>query len=166
MDKEITKESYSSMQQRYNKEINDLQEKINFLQNPKRSNIEPKLRYSMLLINNIDGYMRDAKVEVKCKLLSSMFPEKIIFDGKSYRTNSYNSVLDLIYQQTNELRGRKVKSEESFNTFSASVPRAGTYPGKNKKSKEYNVLFYNYLRISHSCYSCSFLSVFCHIVHF
>ena len=34
-----------------------------------------------------------------------MFPEKIEFDGKTYRTNSYNKVLDLIYQQTNELRG-------------------------------------------------------------
>jgi hypothetical protein len=51
--------------------------------------------------------------------------EKITFDGKSYRTNSYNSVLDLIYQQTNELRGEKIKNGESFNTFSASVPRAG-----------------------------------------
>ena len=39
--------------------------------------------------------MRDAKVEVKCKLLGSMFPKKITFDGKTYRTNSYNSVLDL-----------------------------------------------------------------------
>ena len=69
--------------------------------------------------------MRDAKIEVKCKLLSSMFPEKITFDGKSYRTNSYNSVLDLIYKQTNELRGLKEKSGDSFNTFSASVPGAG-----------------------------------------
>ena len=34
-----------------------------------------------------------------------MFPEKIEFDGEKYRTNSYNKVLDLIYQQTNELRG-------------------------------------------------------------
>jgi hypothetical protein len=54
-----------------------------------------------------------------------MFPEKITFDGKAYRTDSYNSVLDLIYKQTNELRGIKNENEESFNTFSASVPRAG-----------------------------------------
>ena len=52
-----------------------------------------------------------------------MFPEKIEFDGKTYRTNSYNKVLDLIYQQTNELRGVEKKSGESFSTFSASVPR-------------------------------------------
>ena len=51
-----------------------------------------------------------------------MFPEKIEFDGKTYRTNSYNKVLDLIYQETNKLRGEEKKSGESFSTFSASVP--------------------------------------------
>ncbi|GAB6123458.1 hypothetical protein JCM30204_46080 [Dysgonomonas termitidis] len=73
----------------------------------------------------MDYYIKEGKVEMKCKLLSSMFPEKVAFDGNSYRTNSYNMVLDLIYQQTNELRGIKTKSGESFSTFSASVPRAG-----------------------------------------
>ena len=76
----------------------------------------------------MDNYMREAKVEVKCKLLGSMFPEKITFDGKSYRTNSYNSVLDLIYKQTNELRGFKNGNGGNFNNSSASVPRAGVEP--------------------------------------
>lgn len=75
-------------------------------------------------------YIKEGKVEVKCKLLSSMFPEKVVFDGNSYRTNSYNKVLDLIYQQTNELRSVKIKNGESFSTFSASVPRADTQPIK------------------------------------
>jgi hypothetical protein len=126
MDGEITKDAFRSMQERYIKEIDNLKNQIELLENPNRLNIEPKLKYSILLINNIDSYIQDAKVEVKCKLLSSMFPEKITFDGKTYRTNSYNSVLDLIYKQTNELRGIKNKNGESFNTFSASVPRAST----------------------------------------
>ena len=33
-----------------------------------------------------------------------MFPEKIEFDGKKYRTKNYNKVLDFIYQQTNKLQ--------------------------------------------------------------
>jgi len=40
-------------------------------------------------------------------------------------------VLDLIYEQINELRGFKNKNGESFNTFSASVPRAGGEIVKN-----------------------------------
>ena len=128
MDKEITKESFQNMQERYNKEIKDIREKIDFLQNPNRSNIEPKLKYSILLINNLNKYIKDEKVEVKCKLIGSMFPEKITFDGNSYRTNSYNSVLDLIYQETSKLRGDKNKNGDSFSTFSASVPPTGIEP--------------------------------------
>ena len=52
-----------------------------------------------------------------------MFPEKIEFDGIKYRTKSYNKVLDLIYQQTNELRGDKKEKGERFSSFSNSVPR-------------------------------------------
>ena len=128
IDGEISKEAFNNMQERYSKEITNLQSKIELCLNPNRSNIEPKLKYSILLINSMDSYMRDAKTEVKCKLLSSMFPEKITYDGKSYRTNSYNSVLDLIYKQTNDLRGGKNKNGESFNTFSASVPPPGIEP--------------------------------------
>jgi hypothetical protein len=101
-----------------------IQEKNDVKENLNRSNIEPKLKYSIDLIDRMDYYMKEGRVEVKCKLLSSMFPEKVVFDGNSYRTNSYNKVLDLIYQQTNELRGAKTKNGESFSTFSASVPRA------------------------------------------
>ena len=59
-----------------------------------------------------------------------MFPEKIEFDGKKYRTKSYNKVLDLIYQQTNELRGDKKETGERFSSFSNSVPRAGVEPAR------------------------------------
>ena len=36
-----------------------------------------------------------------------MFPEKIEFDGKIYRTKSYNKMLDIIYQETKQLQGHK-----------------------------------------------------------
>ena len=56
-------------------------------------------------------------------------PQILTLIRKTYRTNSYNKVLDLIYQQTNELRGVEKKNGESFSTFSASVPRPGVEPG-------------------------------------
>ena len=129
LDGDLTKEQYNRMLERYTKEASTIQQQIEIQENPNRSNIEPKLDYSINLINNIDSYIRDAPVGIKIKLISSMFPEKIEFDGKTYRTNSYNKVLDLIYQQTNELRGVEKKNGESFSTFSASVPRPGVEPG-------------------------------------
>jgi len=48
----------------------------------------------------MDTFIADAPVEVKIKLNSSMFPEKIEFDGKTYRTTKYSQVLDLILAQS------------------------------------------------------------------
>ncbi|NDW13526.1 recombinase family protein [Bacteroides sp. 214] len=129
LDGELNKEQYSRIIERYKKEVLTLEQRIKTFQTPSRSSIEPKLEYSICLINNIDRYLRDAPVSVKIKLIGSMFPEKVEFDGKEYRTNSYNKVLDLIYQQTNELRGKKKESGENFSTLSASVPRPGVEPG-------------------------------------
>lgn len=125
MDEKIKQDYYDRMKDRYKKEIATIQEKKMIEDNLNRSNIELKLTYSIDLINNMDYYIRDAKVEVKCKLISSIFPEKVAFDGKVYRTNFLNKVLDLIYQQTNELRDNKKGKNSNNSNFSHLVPRAG-----------------------------------------
>lgn len=77
------------MLERYTKEASTMQQQMEMRANPNRGNLEPKLNCYISLINNIDSYITDATVRVKVKLISSMFPEKIEFDGKTYRTNSY-----------------------------------------------------------------------------
>ena len=84
--------------------------------------VKKKIDYSVNIINNLTNIMMDGSVEMKIKVLGSMFPEKIEFDGIKYRTKSYNKVLDLIYQQTNELRGDKKEKGERFSSFFNSVP--------------------------------------------
>lgn len=106
---------YSRILERYEKEAQELETRIELLETGNRGNIEPKLDYAISLINNMDKYIRDAPIEVKLKLIGSIFNGKIEFDGKSYRTNSYNKVLDLIYEQTNELRGAGKRKEDSQN---------------------------------------------------
>lgn len=86
LDGDLTKEQYNRMLERYTKEASAMQQQIEMRENPNRGNIEPKLNYSINLINNIDSYIRNASVGVKIKLISSMFPEKIEFDGKTGST--------------------------------------------------------------------------------
>lgn len=104
---------YTRILERYEKEAQELETRITLLETGSRGNIEPKLDYAISLINNLDKYIRDAPIEVKMKLIGSIFDGKIEFDGKTYRTNSYNKVLELIYEQTNELRGVGNRKEDS-----------------------------------------------------
>ena len=130
IDGDITKEERNEIIGRNQQEAEKLKERINLLLNPNSSNIKPKMKYSISLINNIDTFFKDAPVEVKIKLLSSMFPEKIEFDGKKYRTNTYNKVLDLIFKETKKLQGKENKKVEDSEESSASVPRAGIEPAR------------------------------------
>lgn len=106
--------------QEHDRQVNEL----TVLANNKGWSVE-----AISLINNIDRFILDAPIALKIKLLGSMFPEKIEFDGKKYRTKNYNKVLDFIYQQTNELYESKTKSGDSFLGFSVSVARPGIEPG-------------------------------------
>ena len=96
---------------------------VDSLKIPDATDIEHKLDYAITLINNLPKYVDDAPVDVKMKLVSSMFPEKLLFDGKSYRTDTFNEVLSFIYQQTNLLRGNKTNNSSDFSNELLSVPR-------------------------------------------
>ena len=129
IDGDIDKETYNRIMERYSREADSVKERIALLETQNNAKIEPKMGYAISLINNIDRFILDAPVALKIKLLGSMFPEKIEFDGKKYRTKNYNKVLYFIYQQTNELQEYKTKNGESLSTFSVSVARPGIEPG-------------------------------------
>ena len=65
---------------------------------------------TITLIANIEKHLKEAPTDVKMRLIRSMFPEKLTYDGNSHRTGRVNSMLDVIVQQTRELRsGKKIK---------------------------------------------------------
>ena len=92
--------------------------------------IKDKLNYSINLIGNLGEFFTSATPEVKIKLLGSIFPEKIEFDEKKYRTKSYNKLLDVIYQETKQLQGRKKKKSPQNEGDFGCVPRAGVEPAR------------------------------------
>ena len=122
---DIDKEQYQRISDRYKREIGATEERIKTLELSNKENIEPKFDYSISLIANIDKYLKEAPPEVKLKIISSIFHEKIIFDGKNYRTKNYNKIIDLIYQNTNILQeGKNEKTGEKI----IPIPR-GTSAG-------------------------------------
>ena len=128
LDGKISADDKERLESRCKREIASKRQRIEVLKTANSTNLEPKLGYAMALINNLEGLMTDAPTETKMRVLSSMFPQKIEFDGESYRTTTYNKVLDLIYQQTNELRGSKKVKREKSSDFSLVVPGTGLEP--------------------------------------
>ena len=109
-------ERYSRILKRYETEAQEMEFRVEVLEIGNRTNLKPKLRYAISLINNMVMYVQDAPLEVKIKLIGSIFPEKVIFDGKQHRTKKLNSVLELIYNETNELRGQTKKKKGAKNS--------------------------------------------------
>ena len=126
LDDNIDYSSYQGIKGRLENEVNNLETRITALETLNRTVVEPKLDYAINLISNLGEFFRSGSTVAKIKLLSSMFPDKIEYDGEKYRTNSYNKVLDLIYEQTNELRGEETKKEgEKRTSPQLSTPSRG-----------------------------------------
>ncbi len=149
------------MLRRYENEISEPEEKIEILKIANRANLEPKLNYAMMLISNIDRYILEAPVETKIKLIGSIFDEKIEFDGESYRTNSYNKVLELIYTQTKELRGLKNENRGADDT----VPRLRTQ-SRGRTGTGVNLLVFETSASTDSAIWAAIVKLVCKCRHF
>ena len=110
-DGEITKEEKVAAIERYTKEQTKLNNQIASIRLGADSQMKKKLSYSINLIENIGDFFRYAAPEVKIKLLGSMFPEKIEFDGEKYRTTAINETLHLIFKETKQLQGKKNEND-------------------------------------------------------
>jgi protein-tyrosine phosphatase len=56
------------------------------------------------------------------KIIGSIFPEKLEFDGTQYRTARINAVVATIFQINNELCNKKNRKSDKNNHFSCVVP--------------------------------------------
>ena len=96
---------------RYIEQEEQLKAKIGMLRLSEDYQVKEKLTYSINLISNLGKFFQSATCEVKSKLVGSIFPEKIVFDGKNYRTTSFNGMLNLIFKETKYLQGYKKESD-------------------------------------------------------
>lgn len=121
---DISKEEKIMYEQRLNKEISTLTQQIENLKAFTQENYNKKMGFSLNLMKDIGGYISQSPVNVRVKVISSIFPEKVQFDGKKYRTTSVNSVFRLICKQTNELRtpiGMKKEETSQFPLLSSGT---------------------------------------------
>lgn len=102
LDDEIPAEEYKEIKKSYLDEIENL--------NKEKSNLEfmdseydAYLKYDISLLKRVDKFFDEAILQVKQKLIGSIFPEKLIFSEKTFRTNKVNRLVQLIILNNNEL---------------------------------------------------------------
>lgn len=67
-------------------------------------------------------------MEVKQKLVGSIFPEKLAFSGKKYRTTRMNELLVLLTSNINGLGGLKKEKADIYTGLSNWAPPLGLEP--------------------------------------
>lgn len=84
--------------------------------------------YGMTLLTHLDVYYAEGSLDVKRKLIGSIFPEKLVFESGSYRTMQVNPAVELMRQFQRDLRVKGARQIPLLEKMSGNVPRIGLEP--------------------------------------
>ena len=85
------------------------------------SHIAPLWDKAISTMSQLDVLYEKGTVIQKRKVVSSMFPEKLTFDGFQYRTQRVNEAINLISLIDNKLKGIKKGTSHSISDLSQEV---------------------------------------------
>ena len=90
--------------------------------NDYQKDLSEYINYGLKLMQNLETLFEQSNVNVKNKLLSSIFDEKIEFDGQKYRTPKFKKGFGFIYQKVSELQVLKKEKGDKLSNVSHLVP--------------------------------------------
>lgn len=94
--KEIDPADYRESKADYERQISELEARLSEV--PQNNyNIEGIVSKALEILCQLDILYNNGTIEEKRKIISSIFPEKLIFDGVHYRTARINEAANLIY---------------------------------------------------------------------
>ncbi len=90
--------------------------------------IDKLIEKAVSTLSHLDIIYTEANVTRKREIISSIYPEKLSFDGMQYRTPRINEAARLIYQINNELGAIKNRKDYDISHLSGRVERTGIEP--------------------------------------
>ena len=94
----------------------------------KKINIDKSLDKALQSLVNISKLYSEGEIDTKRAIIGSIFPEKLEFDGKAYRTARMNVIANHIFQINSELLQKKNRTNESKFHLSCLVAGTGLEP--------------------------------------
>ncbi len=127
LDNQINSEDYNSMKNRIQTSLDEWDSYKEELSVDKSAFIK-YFDYGLTFLANMKEYYVNAGLDVKQKIVGSIFPEKIIFFENKYRTTKTNELLSLITTNINTLGGIKIEKAIPKNGLSTYAPPLGLEP--------------------------------------
>ena len=124
---QIEPSDYREMKSDYEEKISRLEAKINSISN-NVENIEPLLNKGLENLLMLDKIHENGTSEEQSKVISSMYPEKLTFDGFLLRTPRMNESIQLIYSMGKGLNENKNRTSGKNSSLSCEVGAAGFEP--------------------------------------
>jgi site-specific DNA recombinase len=94
------------------------------------------LEKALNVIGNVSKLYKQGDVQIKRAIATSIFPKKLVFDGKEFRTDEMNSVAKYIFLANSILANKKNRHQIIKNSDAGQVTPEGfeplTVPIKNR----------------------------------
>ena len=125
----IDDEEYLEIKKEYKERIESLEEQLSKdSSDNKKINIENSLDRALRYIESISKMYSEGEIHTKRNIIGSIFPEKLEFDGNTYRTARMNVIAKSIFQINNGLLLKKNRTNENIFHLSCLVARRGIEP--------------------------------------
>ena len=107
-----------------------IRDKLAYIEDLKSQNTDAlkHFNYCLSLIYNLKKHYLDSDIDVKNKLIGSIFPEKVIYSEKKYRTKNINSFFSLKDSVKADSKPLKMQKANISVGLSTKAPSAGLEP--------------------------------------
>ncbi|WP_269236524.1 hypothetical protein [Flavobacterium flavigenum] len=89
----IDSDDYKEIKEECKKSIETLEEELSaFMSEHKNLDIKKSLEGAIVMVSKLSRVYKEGDIELKRKVISSIYPEKLVFDGTTYRTPRVNVI--------------------------------------------------------------------------
>lgn len=124
----IDDDIYEKLNSNKRREIGDMKVKIKELEFFYRENMETYLDFGLSILENLDKFYENAPIKIKMQLLGSYFSDKLIFEGKKFRTLPFMDSILLICRYNRLLQRNTKRKGIDFSINSCLVAKTGLEP--------------------------------------
>jgi site-specific DNA recombinase len=124
---ELSIDVFNRITSRYETNIAGIENDLERLER-NEANLEIYVDDSVTLLCNLPNFFNRLEDRKKGGFLRAVFPEKIILEKEAFRTNSTNTILELLSRNSKELETAKMKKAAKISGFSNLAPPLGLEP--------------------------------------